>query len=143
MRLTEKHVDGDFDQILKISDESFEGQQRPPLGILRSHFEADDVFVWHDAETIYAFAIVTERFGAPYIWTIAVDLSVRGHGFGTALLREIEAHYRGAGRGSIGLTCKTDNPAQKLYFDCGYRVERVAQKYYGPEGDGLFMRRVL
>lgn len=143
MILTEKHVDGDFNQILKISDESFAGQERPPRGILRSHFEADDVFIRTMSNQIVAFAFVTERFGAPYIWSIAVTPQYRGAGLGSVLLQEIAQRYQGEGRGSICLTCKVDNPAQKLYFDMGYRVERVAQKYYGPEGDGLFFRKIL
>ena len=143
-----KRVEGadptDFNAIKKINDDSFEGVERPPQGILFAHFMADDVFVLRDltTEAIYAFAFVTER-GGPYIWSIAVTPTYRGAGCGTQLLQEIEEFYRHAGRQSIGLTCKTTNPAQKLYFDMGYRVEKVAQNYYGLEVDGLFMRRVL
>jgi ribosomal protein S18 acetylase RimI-like enzyme len=130
-----------FDQIKAISDVSFEADERPPYGVLNNHFEWDDVFV-DSVLTIGAFAIVTER-GGPYIWSIATQPSLRRLGVGRSLLEEIAQHYRQAGRQSIGLTCKTTNPAQTLYFRCGYRVEKVARDYYGPEGDGLYMRKTL
>jgi ribosomal protein S18 acetylase RimI-like enzyme len=91
------------------------------------------------AENIYAYAIVIEK-GGRFLWSIAVR--PRRQGFGTTLLKEIEAFYRKAGRQGISLTCNTHNPAQKLYFDLGYRVERVLPRYYG-EDNGLFMRRIL
>lgn len=143
---TEKN-DDTFAEILALSDAAFDGIERPPRSILRAHFYTDDVFVLRHTLTnlagkIYAFAIVTERNG-PYIWSIAVAPANQKCGQGKKLLEEIETYYRERGRQTIGLTCKVTNPAQKLYFDCGYRVEMVAKKYYGPEGDGLFMRRTL
>jgi ribosomal protein S18 acetylase RimI-like enzyme len=147
LHLTQKQATTeDFNQIQEISDESFEGVERPPIGILWTHFLTDDVFVSRSTgseSTITAFAIVTDRVGGPYIWSIATHPGLRGCGLGTKLLREIEEHYRLAGCQSISLTCKPTNPAQKLYFDRGYRVENVIRGYYGSEGNGLFFRRVL
>jgi ribosomal protein S18 acetylase RimI-like enzyme len=133
-----------FEKVHAISDESFAGVERPPIGLFRIHFDRDDVFVSSINSVVVAFAIVEQRSSeGRYIWSIAVTAKYRGCGIGTDLLEQITRRYRRLGHGSIGLSCKVDNPAQKLYFDCGYRVERVAKRYYGDEGDGLLMRRVL
>ena len=129
--------------LIQISDESFKGIDRPPHGIFKEHFDRDDVFVRGIPTFTSGFAIVTERGGCPYLWSIAVRLEIRGQGAGRGLLDEIETHYRQQGAQRIELTCKIDNPAQKLYFDAGYRAFRVAPRYYQHEGDGLMMRRVL
>lgn len=135
----------DFNQIYAISDESFSGVEQPPHGVLRNRFYNEDVFVLRDQIdfSIYAFAIVTQRDGHPYLWTIAVMPRYRGVGEGADLLEEIILYYAQAGYDEIALTCKIDNPAQKLYFDFGFRVEKVMQRYYGAEGNGLYMRRDL
>lgn len=143
MRLTEETKTADvFERVLEINDASFSGISRVPRGIFKTHFDRDEVFIVQWGGPIVGFAIVTERPGA-YIWQIAVNPDHREQGLGSRLLKEIEMFYRNAGRQVIELTCNTENPAQKLYFDHGYRVTRVAQRYYQNEGNGLFMRKIL
>lgn len=138
MILTAREKDADmFGRLLRISDDSFTGVERPPAGIFKAHFDADDVFV-DSTLTPAAFAIVTQR-GGPYIWSIAVQESLRGQGVGGALLQELAKFYDGR---DIQLTCNVNNwTAQIAYLKNGYRVVRVMPRYYGIE-DGVLMRRV-
>lgn len=143
MRLTHELKNEDIlDRLRTISDNSFSGVERPPSGVFASHYETDDVFVdKRNSGTIRGFCIVGDREG-PYVWSLAVDSRYRGLGVATSLLAEIAGHYRGLGMGHIALTCHVDNPAQKLYYDNGYRVVRVVLRYYGAD-NGLFMKKIL
>jgi len=64
----------------------------------------------------------------PWIWDIYTKPWHRNRGVGSALLNEIEKHYKGYKR--ICLYVAPDNPAQKLYFDLGYRVIEVVDHVY-------------
>lgn len=136
-----------YNEVRRITHESFEGVQLPPDGLLRGHFDVDDVFVSAlrpgGLLRVNGFSLVTERDGCPHVFIIATDPLVRGRGFATQSLEEISTFYRQKGRQSITLNVHVDNPAQKVYFDNGYRIEKFVRKYYGHEGDGIFMRRIL
>jgi ribosomal protein S18 acetylase RimI-like enzyme len=58
------------------------------------------------------------------------------------LLREIINKYTLQKDFEITLHVHEDNPAQKLYFDYGFRVKRIERDYYNPK-NGLFMVRPL
>jgi ribosomal protein S18 acetylase RimI-like enzyme len=136
-------TDAMFDTILEISDACFTGVQRPPTLTLRWNYDNNIVFVHHHVNIVVGFAIVQIRNGNFYLWSIGVKPEARGVGIGSKLLREVEECARNEHVDYIELTCKVDNPAQKLYFDKGYRVQRLERKFYGVEGDGLVMRRTL
>jgi ribosomal protein S18 acetylase RimI-like enzyme len=55
---------------------------------------------------------------------------------------EIIDRYKMNGDKQITLHVNATNPAQKLYFDHGFRVVAVDKGYFGKE-DGLLMKRVL
>ena len=76
--------------------------------------------------------------GDPWIWILAVRPDFQGQGIGTSLLKEIEKYYTK----EINLYVNVDNPAQKLYFDNGYRVKKVLKDIYDG-GDALHMRKKL
>lgn len=78
--------------------------------------------------------------GQPYIWSVAVTASYRGRGAATALIKDFEKHYAQSFT-SMWLHTRNDNPAQKLYFDLGYRVISVERNIYGPNQHGLVMRK--
>jgi ribosomal protein S18 acetylase RimI-like enzyme len=125
-----------YNKLLVIHDASFTGVERPPEPLFRQMYLSADVFVSYiDGEPV-GVAIVIDRASEPYLWTIAVNPEHRRMGVGERLLREISGVFK-----TTELTCKIDNPAQKLYYDNGYRVTGVARGYYGIEGDGLMMRR--
>jgi ribosomal protein S18 acetylase RimI-like enzyme len=143
MKLSDREKDRDMlTRLLAISDQSFSGVERPPYEVFRDHFNDSDVFVDCSIRPA-AFAIVTDR-GGPYIWSIAVQPSLRKQGIGAALLREVIAYYRNQEQMHIALTCKVDNvPAQILYLKTGFRPVRVMKEYYAKEGDGVTMRMPL
>jgi ribosomal-protein-alanine N-acetyltransferase len=141
MRLTIREKDGEMcRRLLRISDDSFSGIERPPVETFEAHFLEDEVFV-DNSLTPGAFAIVTQR-GGPYIWSIAVRPDLRGAGVGKALLTEVTEYYRTVHQAvTISLTCKVDNvAAQVLYLKHGFRPVRVLPRYYAAEGDGVMMR---
>jgi len=133
-----------FAQIRNLCFDSFTGMQRPPEGILRHQYDTAGVFIatpFGRPDELTGFAIVTQKNGQPYVWSIAVKESYRGQGIGSYLLKEIITEYPEADY--IELICRVDNPAQKLYFDMGWRPYNIAKRFYGDEGDGLVMRRKL
>ena len=139
----EKKDEAVFNRLVQITDESFEGVQCPPTRILYNRYEFGDVYVSRLTGIILGFAIVVEKNGCPYIFIIAVDSHYRGQSIGTQLLEAIRQTETMRRKDFIELAVKPDNPAQKLYFDAGYRVRAVARGFYGDEGDGLLMRRDL
>ena len=149
MRLTEK-TDEDFLTIKAISDASFSGGERPPEAALRYNFDNGEVFVRKFSRPvgsgggrIVGFAIVTRASGGgAYLWSIATLSTHREVGIAGELIAEIIDHCEDTHEKDITLTVSVDNPAQKLYYDCGFRAVRVTQHFYG-ETSGLKMRRVL
>lgn len=141
-------TDSVFIEVNAITKESFSGYELPPVGVLRDHFDAYDVFVlkatWPPAEAgkIVSYAIVSEKHGEPYIWSLATRINWRGQGLASGLLEDIETFAREKRAYGVGLTTNVNNPAQKLYFDHGYRVYQVLANYY-LGSNGLYMRREL
>lgn len=141
MRVTERNEPKFLLQrVIEITEKSFRDDELPPRGILTEQFMDGTVFI--DSGDVKSYAIVSEKFGERYIWAIATHPDHRGRGLAGELLDEIEAWARENKAPSLTLTTHSDNPAQKLYFDKGYRVTRVLQDYY-QTGNGLFMRRKL
>lgn len=136
-------ADATLASCLAIHNESFNGVERAPEGVFRQNYSGGTVFTQEWYRGIVSFAIVTMRSGRPYLWTIATSPHARGKGFGQSLLREVSRWAKSMTYASIELTVKTDNPAQKLYFDEGYRVVSFLRRFYLDDGDGLLMRRIL
>jgi ribosomal protein S18 acetylase RimI-like enzyme len=126
-----------FERIRSITNDSFFGVERPPEGNLRYVYNESIGLYLNDARYVEAYALVTLEVGLPYIWSIATDPKFRLCGHAKALLKEIIADHADE---TIELTVNVDNPAQKLYFDHGFRVVAVMRRYYG-EMTGLRMRR--
>ena len=143
MRLTAKD-NLTFEEIKRINDESFLGTELPYPSMLRYEFDNGDVFVDEECERAFRGYAIVNRDGAsqPFLWSLATDPTWRGRGVATRLLKEIIGYYSRAGADRIDLTVKVDNPAQKLYFDQGWRATRVFPRYYGTEA-GIRMRRTL
>lgn len=135
-----------FERCFTLQKICFDAEEQAPHGMMSYVFETGTVFtnpltIW-DSKHIHAFAIVTEKHGEPFVWSIAVHPDFRRLGIAGKMLDEIEEWARTQNAAGIGLTVQIDNPAQKLYFDKGYRVQNVLKNYY-LTGHGLFMRRKL
>jgi len=156
MIITTAYNSTDFDRLMEISDTCYEGVERPPRETMKDMVEVCDVFLAKvnekdfshsfpeespDENHIIGFVLV-RTVVHPYIWSIAVDKSFQGRGVGGNLLREVIEWYTLQKAQEIKLHVHEDNPAQKLYWDYGFRVKSVEEGYYMPK-DGLVMRREL
>jgi ribosomal protein S18 acetylase RimI-like enzyme len=127
-------------RLLDITKKSFTGIQCPPDEVFRAYYLNDDVHVKEWGSVVVGYALVKERDSEPYVVSIAVDPSSRGCGVGHQLLKAVIDRARWAKKNHVSLTCTIDNPAQKLYYDLGFRVVGIAKRFYEDEGDGLMMR---
>ena len=74
------------------------------------------------------------------IYNVSVLPEYRGQGIATALFKECHEFYRG---NSLCLHVNVNNPAQKLYFDLGYRVLSIKENFYGDGENAIHMCKVL
>jgi ribosomal protein S18 acetylase RimI-like enzyme len=89
---------------------------------------------------VVGFLLSTYKEG-PYVYNIAVLPEHRGKGIATELFKVCHQFYNGMGY--IYLYVDVTNPAQKLYFDLGYRVKRIKEDFYGHMQDALVMIKLL
>jgi len=128
------------DRLYDITKASFTGIQLPPPEVFRHSYLNDDVHVKDFGSAVVGYALVGHRNEDPYVISIATDPAYRGMGVGRQLLAAVIERAKWAKKNHVSLTCQIDNPAQKVYFDCGFRVVGIAKDFYGDEGDGLMMR---
>lgn len=146
----------DFDRVMEINDACYSGVYRPSRETVSDMVSVSDVFTARvnekdfdhsfpedmpDEDYIVGFAIVRNVF-QPYIWNIAVDPNYQRRCVGKNLLREIIRRYTLEKCKEITLHVNANNPAQRLYYDYGFRVIAVEKDYFVPD-DGLLMRRQL
>lgn len=141
----------EFERLFAISNECYVGDERPNIKEFRT-MTGHDVFVARKQAPyghpecgriiIIGFAVVASmNSNHPYLWSLAVTKEFQGCGVGGNLLREVIKRYT-LSKPEISLHVHPDNPAQKLYFDYGFRVEGIARNWY-KNRNGLFMRRPL
>lgn len=148
MKLTEQQKSEQLGRLWEITETVYTGAQLPTREFFNQCVSSGDVFVeWAPGSRILGYALVNKNNRdddpTPLLRSIAVVKAWRSHGIGSRLLTEIDGYYSAKECRSIILHCKTDNPAQTLYFRHGYRVTHVLHRYYQEEGDGLEMRRDL
>lgn len=143
MRVIEK-TNEVLHEIERINDLSFAGYERPNHLNIQWAFEHGEAFIYNrDGNSgVHGYAIVTQDGGHPFLWSLAVEPHQRGRGDGTFLLGEVIHYFEWLHAEQMDLTVHVNNPAQKLYFDHGFRAIRVLPRYYG-EASGLRMRRKL
>src|SRR6266496_2140348 len=131
-----------------ISDNCVSGVERPPRDFFKQMARSSKLFVcqsevtWGPVRPIYGYLLLNEKNGDPYIWSIAVPENYRGIGCGAGLIREAADYVKENSGSCLTLTVNVNNPAQKLYFNEGFRITAFARNYYGSE-NGLLMRREL
>jgi ribosomal protein S18 acetylase RimI-like enzyme len=138
----------EMNRLLAISDACYHGDERPNKSQFYDMLKTSECFKWVDGsrfnigEPIKGFALVNEHYCVcPYLWSICVIPYNQNSGIGTQLLEYVKAAYNDS---PILLHCRADNPAQKWYFDHGFRVTDVEKDYYCIDGryiNGLRMRR--
>lgn len=135
----------DFSEIVDINDQCFFGSERPSGDELRAMLSISDLWVARKDSTIMGFAIVTgENVKQPgvYLWHFGVRPAFHGRGLGSEILRELHAHYKATGSPAISLHVNANNPAQKMYFNHGYRVTGTDPGYY-INADGIKMTKLF
>ena len=133
-------------RLWEITAACYTGVQLPARLDFGRFLKHGDVFVTHEYDEIASYALVTPGWGddaTPLIRSIATEPKYRGNGHAGSLLNELASFYKVQDIRQIILHCKSDNPAQTLYFKAGYRVTAILRNYYRPEGDGLEMRKIL
>jgi len=147
MRVTGYKHREDFERVMEINDACYSGEYRPPRDTMVDMISVSDVFLVrrekHNDSTqlILGFAVVRNAV-QPYIWNLAVDPPWQGQGVASLLLHDIIQKYKLEKSAQITLHVNAENPAQKLYFDHGFRVVAVEEDYFKPH-DGLIMVRKL
>ena|ERR1035437_8601536 len=143
----------EFDRLLEINDEAYEGIEKPSpeefglmmkCAVFVSRAPNNFYIPRYGYGAIVGFAVVRDQPicdalpSSVYLWSLAVCKHYRGWGVGGHFLSRIAEEYKGR---EIELHVNPDNPAQKLYFDYGFRVEAIARNWYGKNTNGLYMRR--
>lgn len=98
-------------------------------------------FIATNNDLVVGYVITALKEGNPYLTQVGVHKDYRGAGIGTELIRAAESCYPS---GSLmWLETEVNNPAQKLYFDLGYRVRGFCKNLYGVGKDGIAMYKIL
>lgn len=75
------------------------------------------------------------------VYNVAVDEQYRKKGIASELFKTMEDYYKGGGYAYLHVD--VNNPAQKLYFDLGYRVYDIVPGFYGDKTLALKMYKTL
>jgi ribosomal-protein-alanine N-acetyltransferase len=147
MQLTLRPYDPhDFSALYKLDQSCF------PPGISYSkwalqHFLAlptADCQVAVDAKHIVGFILAEQNAPLAHIITLDVAESHRRKGVGSALLAEIEQHFRFHGVHAVLLETAINNEAAIAFWQRhGYRTEAVLKRYYLGRLDAYEMRKIL
>jgi ribosomal protein S18 acetylase RimI-like enzyme len=130
----------DFGRISKLNKES--NTPAEPDSFVLESIERGRAWVAVEGEEIIGFLIGLLKHGIPYVNNVTVSEKHRKQGIATKLFTKFETHYGAEQRienRKFWLQVKADNPAQKLYFDLGYRVGWVDEHYYGRNVHALCM----
>ena len=93
-------------------------------------------WVAEDNGTIIGSLVGKIKFDMPYVHSVSVEDNYRNQGVATKLFIAFES---GFGGDAYWLQTHVNNPAQKLYFDLGYRVGSVDLNFYGKGEHALCM----
>lgn len=141
LRLVDRFNEIDIQEVFRITDECYpdDGYSQSDLRKILMQYPA-----WFiDEGGVKANLISEISKGQPYVWSVCTRASHRGHGCATTLLKAFEKHYAEAGYHKPWLQVRVENPAQKLYFDLGYRVAAFEANLYGAQQHGMSMRKSI
>jgi len=133
--------DGDIPQILGLQRQEFAGADSDIMEAIEKGYTLVDKSC--DSDLINGYIIVTCPDNTPYIYSMAVERDMRKSGIATRLIKEVEHWHKAADYKKIWLKTGIDNPAQKLYFDLGYRIFAFDAHLYGAGIPGISMWKSL
>ena len=125
----------DFASIWAINVESFPKYE--PEWFLKDAMKKGKTWVLELGGEIIGFIVGKIKHGMPYIHNVAVKREYRNVGAASKLVSKFEEYYNSIRKSKhkrFWLQVNSNNPAQKLYFDLGFRVYCIDDNYYG-EGE--------
>jgi ribosomal-protein-alanine N-acetyltransferase len=103
-----------------------------------------DCLVAEEGKQIVGFILAEENPPLAHIITLDVSEAKRREKLGSALLGEMEKHFRFGGVRSVLLETAVDNGSGIAFWEHhGYRTEVVVKRYYLGRIDALEMRKKL
>ena len=138
--LIRKYTDEDFVWVNNINQLSYDFPI--PELLLSAEIEKGQTWVAVKNDIVIGYLIGKIKHGVPYVYAITVAYTHREQGIATKLFEEFEKGFGGLQKPEnkrFWLQVADDNPAQKLYFDLGYRVGYVDEDFYGMTKHALCM----
>jgi ribosomal protein S18 acetylase RimI-like enzyme len=132
----------DFESVKAIYNECF------PLPftvrMLEQRLErAERVWVYLLNNEIVGYLLLDVERGHHYLSQVATRASARRMGVATGLITTASDYLRGMKVKYWWLQTEVNNPAQKLYFDLGFRVSGFERDTYGFGKHGVEMTQIL
>jgi [ribosomal protein S18]-alanine N-acetyltransferase len=136
----------DFNALYKLDQACF----RPGISYSKWSLQyflnlpAADCLVAEEAKRIVGFILAEKNPPLAHIITLDVDEKKRRTGLGSALVTEMETHFRFHEVHSVLLETAVDNDAGIAFWEHhGYRTEAVLKRYYLGRIDAYEMRKRL
>jgi ribosomal-protein-alanine N-acetyltransferase len=134
MSIVREYTPKDLSAVFNINKTCHKKPQ-PNIALLEQ-IHRGQTWVAVDNDKVIGFLLSIYREG-PYIYNVAVLPTYRKQGIATDLLKVCHEYYKEFG--FIYLYVDTTNPAQKLYFDLGYRVQELKKNFYDKGQHALVM----
>ena len=134
------YKESDFHSVIEASRQAFEHPD--PIEYTQRSIENGRVWVAIEDDEVVGFLISKLKNSTPYVNSVAVLPAFRGKGVAKKLFEKFEEFYGFQQKSEVKifwLQVRTNNPAQKLYFDLGYRVTGFDEHYYGQNEHALCM----
>ncbi|UGT61131.1 GNAT family N-acetyltransferase [Nocardia asteroides] len=123
----------DLARIVAIEADAFPDPY--PYLVLRQLFDVhSSTWLVVEAEgLVIGYALMLENDGEAMLFTFAVHSDYRGHGYGSALLRDALTDQEKAGSKRVWLTVRPDNEeAIRRFARAGFRPSGYEEEYFGP-----------
>ena len=134
------YKESDFHSVIEVSRQAFEHPD--PIEYTQRSIENGRVWIAIEEDEVVGFLISKLKNSTPYVNSVAVLPAFRGKGIAKKLFEKFEEFYGFQQKSEVKifwLQVRTNNPAQKLYFDLGYRVTGFDEHYYGQNEHALCM----
>jgi ribosomal-protein-alanine N-acetyltransferase len=138
----------DLNECWRLDQKCFidgEAYDRETIRYLLSHTQSVCFKVMSSTDEMIAFVVgMIEPDRTGHVVALGVDPAHRRLGHGRQLMHAIEQGFLGSGVTTVRLEVRTTNDAaQKLYFDLGYKIVRRMPRYYTSGDDGYLMVKNL
>jgi GNAT superfamily N-acetyltransferase len=128
----------DLKKVGQLYNSSFPVTEKAPFRYLVEPFDTVDFLAFYDGELFVGFVYLIFHSDISYIFYLAVDDSLRGKGYGTAILQYIRRHHP-ADRIILEIedaSVSTDNAEicmrrKNFYLQNGYVDQRIHIKMHG------------